>query len=124
MRCACMHAITDGVSSPQAAHKEQIDRLMSRAHHHRKAMNDEKFTVEHLVLALAENQRWGKVPGMQPHRMHGRHKVQWHGARPAHVSHFSSVPGCVAFFTGSLRSCSVPRACLRTRSSRPFVRVG
>lgn len=41
----------------QAAHKEQVDRLMARAHHHRKNMNDDKFTVEHMVLALAENQR-------------------------------------------------------------------
>ena len=42
---------------PKAKHKEQIDRLISRAHHHRKTMNDDSVTVEHLVLALGENQR-------------------------------------------------------------------
>ena len=51
------------VPSFKAKHKEQIDRLIARAHHHRKGMNDDKVTVEHLVLALGENPRWDTGPG-------------------------------------------------------------
>ena len=45
----------------EAAHKAQIDKLLSRAHHHRGVMSDQKLTVEHLVLALAENQRFTEI---------------------------------------------------------------
>ena len=65
---------------PQAKHKEQIDRLIARAHHHRKAMSDDKVTVEHLVLALGENQRWagsGPSMGMQAWRQHGHMRAAW-----------------------------------------------
>ena len=45
----------------ESEHKAQIDKLLSRAQHHRGIMSDEKLTVEHLVLALAENQRFTEI---------------------------------------------------------------
>ncbi len=44
-----------------AEHKKQVDQLMNRANHHRKQLNDEKLTVEHMVLAMAENQRFTEI---------------------------------------------------------------
>ena len=41
----------------QAAHKAQVDALMRRAQQQCTKMGDEKLTVEHMVLALADNPR-------------------------------------------------------------------
>ena len=41
----------------QDAHKAQVDGLIKRAQQQCSKLGDDKLTMEHMVLALAENQR-------------------------------------------------------------------
>lgn len=43
---------------PQEAHKGQIEALMAAAQAQASKLGDDRLTIEHMVLALADNPRW------------------------------------------------------------------